>query len=145
MKRKIMAIGLTGCGKTSLLNRLNGDRRKIKKTQDMIYGKNTIDVPGSYLENPWMYSHLISAAQNGAKHILFIISMDTEEKTFPPGFAKIFPYPVTGVITKCDLKTGKMDFCRRQLKVMGVEEPYFLVTMEEEESIRALKKHLNIE
>ena len=51
MKRKrIMVIGPRGCGKTTLVNSLNDYDGPLKRTQDTIYGKNTIDVPSAYIE-----------------------------------------------------------------------------------------------
>ena len=64
-----MVIGPGRSGKTTLVQALNEEQGKIRRTADMIYGKNTIDVPGSYIENAWMYKHIIAAAQD-ASHAL---------------------------------------------------------------------------
>lgn len=96
----------------------------------MIFGKHTIDVPGSYIENPWMYRHLISAAQNHAAHILVLADQSrcTGTDACAPKFAKVFTCPVTGVVTKSDLNPENEARCFTQLERLGVQPPYFKVS-----------------
>ncbi len=136
-----MIIGPTNCGKTTLANALNDYDKPAKKTQDIIYGKNTIDVPGSYIENSWLYKHLISAAQD-ASHILIIVDPSGCTDVYSPGFAKIFRCPVIGVINKTDLLIEKEESCIRQLKHIGVSEPYFKISSLYGTGIGALKEYL---
>ena len=142
VRRKIMVIGAGSSGKTSLVNALNGYEGRLRKTQDMIFGKYTIDVPGSYLENPWMYKHLISAAQNNAGHVLILVDQSNVTEIYSPGFARVFRCPVTGVIMKADLHPENRPICEKQLKTIGVEPPYFPVSLTENTGIEELKDHL---
>lgn len=140
--RKIMVIGMGKSGKTSLVDAINDEVRPPRRTQDMIFGKYTIDVPGAYLENPWMYKHLISAAQNNACHILILVDQSNPVEKYSPGFARVFRCPVTGVITKCDLNPENNKRCRDQLIATGVEEPFFNVSVRTGEGIEKLKEHV---
>ena len=140
-KKRIMVIGPTNCGKTAIVNALNGFEGKLRKTQDIIYGENTMDVPGSYIENTWMYKHIISAAQD-ASHVLILVDQSKTVDYYSPGFAKTFRCPVIGVITKCDLMPENEEKCVKQLKKMGVAEPYFRVSMPNNQGIQELKDHL---
>lgn len=140
-RKRIMVIGPTNCGKTTLVNALNDDPRPLRKTQDIIYGKNTIDVPGSYIENTWMYKHLIATAQD-ASHILILVDQSQRNDVYSPGFAKIFKCPVIGVITKTDLRPENEGWCIEQLKRMGVAEPYFKISVPGGRGISALKEFL---
>lgn len=140
-KKRIMVIGPTGCGKTSLVNALNDYDGPLRKTQNMIYGKNTIDVPGSYLENTWMYKHIIAAAQD-ASHVLILVDQSRCVDVYSPGFAKAFRVPVIGVITKSDLMVENEDLCINQLKKIGVSEPYFKISIPSGKNISALKDYL---
>lgn len=140
-RKRIMVIGPSKCGKTSLVNAINDYDGPLRKTQDMIYGKKTIDVPGSYLENPWMYKHLIAAAQD-ASQILILVDQTSRAEAYAPGFAKVFRCPVTGVITKGDLNPENEEYCRSQLKNIGVDEPYFKVSIPTNEGIDALKEYI---
>jgi ethanolamine utilization protein EutP len=136
-----MVIGPTNCGKTTLVNELNDYEGPLRKTQDMIYGKNTIDVPASYIENAWMYKHIIAAAQD-ASHVLVLVDQSRCTSVYSPGFAKSFRCPVIGVVTKCDLNTENEEICLRQLKMIGISEPYYKVSVPRRIGIEALKKYL---
>ncbi|MCR2044912.1 EutP/PduV family microcompartment system protein [Anaerosalibacter massiliensis] len=140
-KKRIMVIGPTNCGKTTLVNALNDYNGPLRKTQDIIYGKNTIDVPGSYVENTWMYKHLIATAQD-ASHILILVDQSKCVDVYSPGFAKAFKCPVIGVITKVDLMAENEDLCIQQLKKIGISEPYYKISVPSEIGIKTLKEHL---
>lgn len=136
-----MVIGPTHCGKTTLVNELNDYDGPLKKTQDTIYGEKTIDVPSSYVAIPWMYMHLIAIAQD-ASHILLMIDQSKPVSIYSPGFAKVFKCPVIGVINKCDLNPENEDACLKQLKQIGVSEPYFKISIPNGIGIDALKAHI---
>ncbi|WP_346916029.1 EutP/PduV family microcompartment system protein [Clostridium sp.] len=140
-KKRIMVIGPSRCGKTTLVNTLNNYDGPLKRTPDLIYGKNTIDVPSAYLENSWMYKHIIAAAQD-ASHVLILVDQSNCNEIYSHGFAKSFRCPVIGVITKCDLIPENEEKCLRQLKNIGVSEPYFNISFPMGTGIDALKKYL---
>lgn len=141
MKKRIMVIGPTQSGKSTLTNFLNDSTRPLKKTQDVIYGKKTIDTPGSYIENPSMYRYLIATAQN-ASHVLILVDQSRITEVYPPGFAKTFTCPVIGVITKSDLAPGNAKTCVQQLKRIGVKEPYFWISLKDNTGVDDLKQYL---
>lgn len=136
-----MVIGPSSCGKTTLVNAVNDYNGKLKRTQDMIYGKRTIDVPGSYIENGDKYKHIIAAAQD-ASHVLILMDRTRRDNLYSPGFARLFKCPVIGVITKCDLMPENEINCVRQLKLVGVIEPYFHISFNDRVSIEKLKNYL---
>lgn len=141
MKKRIMIVGPAQGGKSTLANVLNGTNRPLKKTQDVIYCLNTIDTPSSYLENPAMYKYLIATAQT-ASHLLIVVDQSQLAEIYPPGFARIFTCPVLGVITKGDLKPENAALAVRQLKKIGVGEPYFRLSLTNHTEEEALKNYL---
>lgn len=141
MKRRVMIIGATQSGKSTLANALNEEKRALKKTQDVIYGKETIDTPGSYLENVQMYRYLIATAQSASKVVL-LVSAAKPQQGYPPGFAKVFRCPVIGVISKCDLAPENVAAAFRQLKSSGVEEACFALDLTAERELLPLKEIL---
>ncbi|WP_253701369.1 EutP/PduV family microcompartment system protein [Bacillus sp. FJAT-29814] len=136
-----MVIGPTASGKTTLVNALNEEDKPIRKTQNLIYGKNTIDVPGAYIENTWMYKYLISAMQD-ASHVLILVDQSKPAEVYSPGFAKVFRCPVIGVITKADVMPGNEAKCIQQLKEIGAADPYFKISVKQGVGISALKEYL---
>ncbi|MDR7240453.1 ethanolamine utilization protein EutP [Neobacillus drentensis] len=140
-KKRIMVIGPTNCGKSTLVNALNDEMRPIRKTQNLIYGKHTIDVPGSYIENTWMYKYVISAMQD-ASHVLILVDQSKAGAVYSPGFAKVFRCPVIGVITKVDVRPENEGFCIKQLQSIGAADPYFKISVQEAIGIHALKECL---
>lgn len=140
-KKRIMIIGPTRCGKTSLANGINGSDRPIKRTQDIIYGKYTIDVPGSYIENTDLYKHIIAAAQD-AVCVLILIDQPASADVYSPGFARVFTKPTFGVVTKTDLAGDNAENAVRQLAMTGAGKPYFKVSMAEGTGVEELKRFL---
>ncbi|QIB70222.1 ethanolamine utilization protein EutP [Aminipila butyrica] len=140
-RKRVMVVGPTNCGKTTLVNTFNNNNGSLRKTPDLMYGAKTIDVPASYIENAWMYKHIIAAAQD-ASHVLILVDQSRPIEVYSPGFAKIFHCPVVGIISKCDLKPDNEEVCIKQLKRMGVLEPYFKVSIPRGLGLEALEKYL---
>ncbi|MBU3128293.1 EutP/PduV family microcompartment system protein [Clostridium tagluense] len=140
-KKRVMVIGPMNCGKTTLVNALNDYDGPLRKTQDIIYGKNTIDAPGAYIESPWMYKHLIATAQD-ASHVLILVDQSRVSNVYPPGFVKAFRCPVIGVITKSDLMAENEDLCFQQLRQIGIPEPYYKISASSDVGMVALKEYL---
>lgn len=100
--KKLILIGRTGCGKTTLTQILHDENIDYKKTQAIEYSKNIIDTPGEYIENRALYRALIVSSADC--DVIALLQDCTEEGSiFPPNFASIFAKPVIGIITKTDL------------------------------------------
>lgn len=136
-----MIIGPSRSGKTTLANWLNEYEGPLRRTQDVIYGKNTIDIPSSYIENAGMYKHIISISQD-ASHVLLLVDSSKQHQIYSPGFAKSFQCPVIGVITKMDLISEDEVLSLKELKATGVEEPYYRISALKGIGTEALKEYL---
>ncbi|MFQ8602389.1 MAG: EutP/PduV family microcompartment system protein [Anaerovoracaceae bacterium] len=136
-----MVIGPKGCGKTTLVNWLNDYSGPLRRTQDTIYGKNTIDVPSAYIENAWMYKHMIALAQD-AWCMLLLLDQSRTAEVYSHGFARAFRCPVIGVISKCDLSPENKQVCEKQLAKIGVRKPYFEISVSKGIGISQLKSYL---
>ncbi|MEG6617014.1 EutP/PduV family microcompartment system protein [Peptococcaceae bacterium 1198_IL3148] len=141
MKKRILVVGPSKAGKSSLVNILNDSTKPLKSTQEIFYGKNTIDTPGSYIENPSMYRYLIATGQS-ACHVLMLIDQSRPIEVYPPGFAKSFTCPVSGVITKIDLASENAELCVEQLKRIGISKPFFRISIKDDIGIKGLKHYL---
>jgi ethanolamine utilization protein EutP len=143
MKKRILIIGSSRCGKTSLANCINSDDFEVMKSQAICYGEHTIDTPGEYLESPLMHRYIISESQN-ADAVLFVLSFDQQTFSFPPNFAQVFNMEKIGVITKSDLpeKRNSRGLLLEKFREIGLEGPFFVTSSKTGEGIRELKDYL---
>ena len=127
MMKRIMLIGQSQCGKTSLLQRLQSEPMQYQKTQALGYFDCAIDTPGEYLENRCLYSALITTSCD-ADIIALVQSADCQQGFFAPMFATAFNKPVIGIITKADTAKDEavLSFATNQLRQAGAE--YLFVT-----------------
>lgn len=140
-KKRIMVVGPSRSGKTTIVNYLNDYNGPLKRTADVIYGENTMDIPSSYIENAWMYKHIIALAQD-AKKIVFVLDSKNPKEVIGYGFSKLFNIEVIGVINKADSNYENIDKCKQSLKRIGIVEPYFLIRENSEVDIKKLKEYL---
>lgn len=119
--KKVIFIGKSGCGKTSLCQRLQGEEVRYKKTQSIDLYVDSIDTPGEYLENRAYYSALITTAAEANIIALVQECGDTISK-MPPGFAGTFGRDVIGIVTKIDKENceNSMMIIEEQLRSAGV-------------------------
>lgn len=100
--KKLMLVGKTGSGKTSLTQRLTGDCFGYKKTQAVDFCGHVIDTPGEYIENRVYYKALIVSSYD-ADIIGLVQEANATESLYPPGFAEAFNKDTIGIVTKVDL------------------------------------------
>ncbi len=100
--KKIMMVGKTSCGKTTLCQCLNNEELLCRKTQTIQIIGNAIDTPGEYLENRSLTRALVVSAVE-ADVVLFVQDCTELDFHFSPGQASMFSIPVIGVVTKIDL------------------------------------------
>lgn len=141
--KKVIFIGKSGCGKTSLCQRLQGEEIRYKKTQSIDLYVDSIDTPGEYLENRNYYSALITTAAE-ANMIALVQECGDTISMMPPGFAGTFGREVIGIITKTDIGEceDSIDIIEEQLRVAGVSR-VFKVSAYSTEGIEELKRYVD--
>lgn len=120
--KKIIFMGKSGCGKTTICQRLCDIEIKYRKTQTTTLFTDAIDTPGEYLENRHYYSALITASAD-ARIIGVIADPLVKENYIPPTFAMTFARPVIGIITKISVadKDG-IERAEKALKTGGISK-----------------------
>lgn len=137
---KIMLIGRTGCGKTTLTQRLNDEIIEYKKTQMVSYEGNIIDTPGEYVENKGYYRALNVISMDADIIILIQSSLD-DQTLFPPNFSSMFNgKKVYGIITKIDLN-NKIEKVKADLENAGAIK-IFQLGLEKNDDFKKLKENL---
>ena len=82
--QRMMLIGPSQCGKTSLTQCLRGENIHYQKTQAIVWSPTTIDTPGEYLENRSLYSALLVSACE-ADIIALVLNADAPWSPFFAG------------------------------------------------------------
>ncbi len=139
--KKIMLIGRTSCGKTTLTQKLMNEEVKYKKTQAVTYKSKIIDTPGEYVENKMYYKSLLVLSAD-AKIIILVQSAIDGVTLFPPKFSTMFPKKeVIGLVTKIDLENADVERSKKFLLEAGATE-IFTIGLNDEEGLEAIKKRL---
>lgn len=124
-QKRIVLIGKTKAGKTTLCQYINREDLVYHKTQTVqVINDTLIDTPGEYLERVKMRGALTVISVD-ADVILFVQDSTDNESMFPPAYAGSFAKPVIGVVTKCDLGTKEqIERAAQYLKTAGAEEVF---------------------
>ena len=118
--KKILLMGRSGCGKTTLTQKINGEDIEYRKTQMLTHSNDILDSPGEYIENSRLYRALIVSSYD-CDVIGMVHARNEERNYFPPGFSSAFTKPAIGIITKADLE-GSIEKAETILKEAGAEK-----------------------
>ena len=136
--KKLILIGRSGVGKTTLTQALKGEKTEYHKTQYIDYGDFLIDTPGEYAEN-----HDLGAALclyfYEAVVVALLIAADGQYSLFPPNVTCMVNREVIGIVTKCN----KADPSRAEkwLRLSGCKTVY-KVDSKTREGINQVLEHL---
>lgn len=129
--KKIIFMGKSQSGKTTLCQKLHKLAVQYRKTQAIEQYANAIDTPGEYLENRHYYSALIVSAAD-AKVIAVVADPLAPENYIPPAFAMTFSRPVIGIVTKIGVATKlQIQKAETALKNGGITKIFKLDSIEE--------------
>ena len=104
-RKRIILIGRSTAGKTTLCQRLNHEELNYCKTQTVqIINRNMIDTPGEYLERRGFRGALMVSSTE-ADLIIFVQDATENGTMFPPQFGTMFAKPCVGVVSKIDIAT----------------------------------------
>lgn len=122
--KKIIFMGKTGCGKTTLCQRLEQLEIKYKKTQSVELYKDAIDTPGEYIENRWFYNSLFTTSAD-AKVVAIVYDATQAQNFIAPGFGSRFCKEVIGIITKISIATeDQIKLAHQILDTVGVDRRF---------------------
>jgi ethanolamine utilization protein EutP len=142
--KKAILMGQSGCGKTTLIQALEHQALRYRKTQVVEHSLHFIDTPGEYLERRNLYRALIVTAVD-ADVVGLVQPCDTELVWVPPSFASTFSKPVFGLVTKTDLMADADQLARaRGILERGGASPIFEVSAVEGTGLDALMAYLEM-
>ncbi len=143
-KTRVILIGKSTAGKTTLCQRINQEELKYHKTQTVqIINNNMIDTPGEYLERSG-FRGALAVASVDADMILMVQDATETTTMFPPMFNSMFTKPCVGIVTKADLATEEqIERAKTYLKNAGAGSLY-VTSAVTGEGVDELVKQLHI-
>ena len=128
--RKIIFMGRSGCGKTTLKQALRGETIHYDKTQYIHHGAAIIDTPGEYCESKHLGRALALYAYE-ADVVGLLISSIEEFSTYSAGITSSSTNRETiGIVTQIDRPEGDPARAERWLRLAGCEKIFFVSAKE---------------
>lgn len=141
--KKIILIGRSECGKTTLKQVLNGKGITYEKTQAVDYTERIIDTPGEYIQTKTLGGALAIYSYE-ADVIALMVSATESFTLFAPNIASMASREVIGIITQIDKKNANVPQVSQWLRMAGCKE-VFEVSSVTGKGISKLKDYLNNE
>lgn len=118
--KKLILMGRTGAGKTTLTQALCGKTVAYDKTQYVKVTDNYIDTPGEYTETKF-YGGALAVYAYDSDAVGLVQSATEPFSLFPPCCAATANRPVIGIITKINSPHACVDLARIWLENAGCE------------------------
>jgi ethanolamine utilization protein EutP len=119
--KKLILIGRSEAGKTTLTQALRGQKIHYEKTQYITYGENLIDTPGEYAENAHL-AHALALYSYEADVVGLLLSATEPYSLYAPNITCMANREVIGIITKADHKDARVDLARLWLENAGCDK-----------------------
>lgn len=116
--KKMILIGRSECGKTTLRQALRGDVISYHKTQYVNHYDVVIDTPGEYAETASLGRALALYAYE-ADVVALLISATEQYSLYPPCVAAASSRPVIGIVTQLDDPGARPELAEGWLKLAG--------------------------
>lgn len=137
-RRRVLVIGASGSGKTSLIRFLSCSKEPVRKTQAMEFFDFAVDTPGEYVQIPRLF--FIALSLTGDSRAVWVVQNAADSRpSLPAGFASSFGHKAVGIVTKIDCPSIDVGRAERFLARAGVPGPYFRVSSVTGEGMAALR------
>ncbi|KNZ41508.1 EutP/PduV family microcompartment system protein [Acetobacterium bakii] len=118
--KKMILVGRSECGKTTLRQALKGKKIHYKKTQYINYYDVIIDTPGEYAENAGLARALALYAYE-SDVVALLLSSTEPYSLYPPCVSGVCSRPVIGIVTQIDDPDGDVEQAVAWLELTGCE------------------------
>jgi ethanolamine utilization protein EutP len=123
--KKIILMGRSECGKTTLRQALKGDTIHYHKTQYINHYDVVIDTPGEYAENHTL-ARALALHSYEADVVGLLISATESYSLFPPCVTATSTRPVIGIVTQIDDKEANPRQAKEWLRLAGCETVFLV-------------------
>ena len=130
MKRLIL-LGRSEAGKTTLTQALRGEEIHYYKTQDVHYYESVIDTPGEYAQSR-RFSKALALYTYEADVVGILCAANEPYSLFPGGVAAQANRECIGIVTKIDLPDANVPLADRWLENAGVSRIFHVNSLKGE-------------
>lgn len=123
--KKIMLVGRSECGKTTLRQVLKGDTIHYHKTQYINHFDVVIDTPGEYAENG-VLGRALALYSYEADVVALLIQATEPYSLFPPCVTAVSCRPVIGIVTQIDQAEANPGKAEEWLRLAGCREVFWV-------------------
>ena len=123
--KKIILIGRSGAGKTTLTQALKGEEIKYHKTQYVNYFECIIDTPGEYAQTHEL-GYALALYSYEADIVGLLVSATEPYSLFPPNVTCMANREVIGIVTKKDHKNADPARAERWLRLAGCTKVFWV-------------------
>ena len=123
--KKIVLMGRSEAGKTTLTQALKGENIQYHKTQYVNHFDVIIDTPGEYAQTKGL-GHALALYAYEADVVGLLVSATEPCCLFPPCCAAMANREVIGIVTKMDKEDGDIQQAERWLRLAGCEKIFFV-------------------
>ena len=116
--KKLMLVGRSECGKTTLTQALRGETIHYHKTQYINHFDVLSDTPGEYAENG-VLGRALALYSYEADAVALLLSAREPYSLYPPCCAAACNRDVIGIVTQIDRPDADPDRAERWLRLAG--------------------------
>ena len=116
--KKMLLVGRSECGKTTLKQALKGKKIQYEKTQYVNYFDIIIDTPGEYAQTTSLARALALYAYE-SDVIALLINACEPYSLYPPALEGITTRPVIGIVTQIDAEGANVQQAVEWLRLTG--------------------------
>lgn len=141
--KKIILVGRSECGKTTLRQALNGESIHYHKTQYINHQQVVIDTPGEYAETQTL-GRALALYSYEADVVGLLLSAREEYSLYPPCVTASSNRPVIGIVTQIDRPDARPDRAESWLRLAGCTQ-VFHVSAVTGQGVDAVLEYLSCE
>ena len=123
--KKIILMGRSECGKTTLRQALKGDTIQYHKTQYINHYDVVIDTPGEYAETNTL-GRALALYSFEADVVGLLINATEPSSLYPPNIVAQSTRPVIGIVTQIEAPDANVAQAEQWLRLTGCEDIFFV-------------------
>lgn len=125
--KKMILVGRSESGKTTLTQVLRGNKIQYHKTQYINYHDIIIDTPGEYAENKEL-ARALALYSYEADVVGLLISSTEQYSLYGPCITAQANREVIGIVTQIDRPDARVDMAKDWLTLAGCKKIFFVST-----------------